>query len=401
MEGSGKIKNKKHIYLFFLIISAFLSISLFEVLVVIGILWAVYDIVKNKSVDGSFKIPIGLFSITTVLSTVLFFPKMISKAVEEGVFQLLYFFKVESSQDIIKKTTVLFIGIGTVLTPLVVYNFFTLGKTKPIWGGEFEVGQFYGMFSLMAFFSGLYFIKIKKKNFGILFFVLSILFFAILIIAHKRSPLLGFLVISYLTFFIMYRNSLISKGLFWGLNVILFIFLATGYVYLSKTDHRFIILNEMVIGKKEINFHNLNRFSSARIGIGLDGINIIKTDIKEGNYLNLLIGHGVRSGAYLPHKHSPPNWERYESIFIISEFIEKGLIGLIAVLSIFYLAFKTFLTVRIRDDFDILALGLFVPLLIHLVGSIFTFFWDALLPLYLLLFKIGEMYFENKKSGGI
>jgi len=174
--------------------------------------------------------------------------------------------------------------------------------------------------------------------------------------------------------------------------------IVSGYAYLSKTDERFKVLNSIILGKEKISYETLNRFSSGRIGIGLDGINIIKNDLKEGSFLNLLIGHGVRSAIYLPKHYSHAKLQRYESVFIISEFIEKGVIGLIAILAIFYLAFKTFLTARITDSFDILALGLFVPLLIHLIGSIFTFFWDALLPMYLLLFKIGEVYFRSKSE---
>jgi len=393
MEGRITLKEG---YILFLIISAFLSISLFELLVVVGILWLVYDFIKNRKLEGGLKIPVFAFSTTTVLSTAIYFPKMISKAVEEGIFQILYFFKIEKDQKTIKKIIISFLIIGVVLIPIIVYNYITLGRTKPIWGGEFEVGQFYGMFTLISFFSGIYFIKQKRAKFAFILFSLSLVFFIILILSHKRSPLLGFLFISYLTFFLMYKNKLIHKFLFIGLNLLLSVALITGYIYLSKTDHRFEVFNDMIFGKKEINYENINRFSSGRIGIGLDGINVIKNDIKEGNILNLLIGHGVRSGLYLPHQYSPKNWAKYESIFIISEFIEKGLVGLIAVVAIFYMAFKTFLTIKIEESFDIIALGLFVPLLIHLVGSIFTFFWDALLPMYLLLFKIGEIYFKNK-----
>lgn len=103
----------------------------------------------------------------------------------------------------------------------------------------------------------------------------------------------------------------------------------------------------------------------------------------------------------MPHVYSPKNFVKYESIFILSEFIEKGLIGLLAILAIFFIAFKTFISIKIKTDFDLVAIGLFVPLLIHLVGSIFTFFWDALLPAYLLLFKIGEVYFKKEAANDI
>ena len=165
---------------------------------------------------------------------------------------------------------------------------------------------------------------------------------------------------------------------------------------MSQTDVRFKTLNNVIMGKEPLNYQTLNRISSARVGIGYDAVKIIQNDIKEGNYINLLIGHGVRSGYYLPHERSPKTWVKYESVFILSEFIEKGIVGLIAELFIIFIAFKTFLTVKIRGNTDIIALGLFIPLLIHIIGSVFTFFWDALLPLYLLLFKLGELYFSKR-----
>ncbi|WP_457623716.1 O-antigen ligase family protein [Persephonella sp.] len=394
---AGKV-NLKEIYLYLLIISAFVSISIFEVFVVIGILWLFYDFSRERKLSGGLKLPVLTFSFTTVISTALSFPKMISKAVEEGLFQILYFLKINSNRESIKRIIFTFLTIAVLLIPLVIYNYITLGRTKPIWGGEFEVGQFYGMFTLIAFFVGLYFFKDKNKKIASILFILSLIFFAILIMSTKRSPILGFLFISYLTFLVMYKNRLVNRITFWGLNLFLFIAVMSGYAYLSKTDPRFQTLNQVVTGKKPLNFQTLNKISSARVGIGIDGINVIKTDIKEGRVVNLLIGHGVRSAIYLPKEHSPAKLQKYESVFLISEFIEKGLLGLIAILAIFYLAFKTFLTVKITDSFDILALGLFVPLLIHLIGSIFTFFWDALLPMYLLLFKIGEVYFRSKSE---
>jgi len=230
----------------------------------------------------------------------------------------------------------------------------------------------------------------------IIFAVLTVIFIIILILTHRRSPILGFFVVSYMTLFVLYRNNIVKRLYFWMVNGFIAVLMLMGYFYLSMNDIRFQMVNKVITGEKPLNFHILNRISSSRVGIGTDALNIIKNDIEKGNWINLLMGHGVRSGYYLPHQYSPKNRLKYESIFIISEFIEKGLIGLIAILAIFYYAFKTFLTVRITDSFDLFALGLFVPLLVHLVGSIFTFFWDALLPLYLLLFKIAEVYFDGK-----
>jgi hypothetical protein len=127
----------------------------------------------------------------------------------------------------------------------------------------------------------------------------------------------------------------------------------------------------------------------------LDGIDIISKDFREGRWERLILGNGIRSGLYLPQKRSPKSWERYESIILVSEFIERGIVGLLAILSIYLIAFKKFLGLKLRKDIEVLYLVGFLPLLIHLIGSLFTFFWDALLPLYLVLYKIGELSFKE------
>ena len=387
----------KLIYLYLLITSAFVSISVFEIFVAVGVLWAVYEIFKEKRLEGSLRYPVAVFGGVSVLSTILFAPKMIAKSIEEGLFQFLYFLRQDLSKDNIKKLLVFLVFVGILLFPVELYRFFKTGQFIPVWGSTFETGQFYGMFSLMALFLGFYFYSAGRKNLGLFMFFLTVFYFIILVLTHRRSPLFGYMIVGYLSFIVLYLNGFMKKIVFWGANLVLTVFLIGGYIYLSKTDVRFQTLNDIILGKKEFNFQNLNRISSARIGIGIDAVNIIKNDIEKGNWVNLLIGHGVRSGYYLPHRYSPEGWMKYESIFIISEFIEKGIVGLLAILVLFFIAFKRFITVKIKDSFDMVVLGLFVPLLLHLIGSVFTFFWDALLPMYLLLFKIGESYFERER----
>ncbi|WP_457636410.1 O-antigen ligase family protein [Persephonella sp.] len=383
----------KQTYLFLLVLSAFISISVFEIFVAVGLLWAFYEFLKNRRTEGVLKFPVLAFGSVSVLSTVLYAPKMITKSIEEGIFQFLYFLKVKADRDFVFRLIIFFIIIGILLLPVVFYKYYRFSQPTPVWGSTFETGQFYGMFAVMSAFLSFYFYSKKDKKF-ILFAFLTLLFFVVLVLTHRRSPLLGFMVAGYLSFVVLYLNGYMKKVLFWGANIFLSVLIVGSYFYLSKTDVRFQVLNDIVLGKKELNFNTLNTISNSRIRIGIDAVNIIKNDIKQGNWLNLLIGHGVRSGYYLPHEYSPKNWYKYESVFILSEFVEKGIVGLMAVIGIFFLAFKRFVTVKIKEPSDIVALGLFVPLLIHLIGSVFTFFWDALLPVYLLLFKIGENYFR-------
>ncbi len=384
----------KQTYLFLLVLSAFISISVFEIFVAVGLLWAFYEFLKSRRTEGVLKFPVLAFGSVSVLSTVLYAPKMISKSIEEGIFQFLYFLKVKADRDFVFRLIIFFIIIGILLLPVVFYKYYRFSQPTPVWGSTFETGQFYGMFAVMSAFLSFYFYSKKDKKF-ILFAFLTFLFFVVLVFTHRRSPLLGFMIIGYLSFVVLYINGYMKEVLFWGANIFLSVLIVGGYFYLSKTDLRFQVLNDIVLGKKELNFDTLNTVSNSRIGIGIDAVNIIKNDIKQGNWLNLLMGHGVRSGYYLPHEYSPKSWYKYESVFVLSEFVEKGIVGLMAVIGIFFLAFKRFITVKIKEPSDVVALGLFVPLLIHLVGSIFTFFWDALLPVYLLLFKIGENYFRK------
>ncbi len=391
----------REVYVYLLITSMFISISVFEIFVGIGLLWIIWDLIKKRALfEGSLKYPLVIYASVSVLSTAFFAPKMMGKSIEEGIFQFLYFFKVQPRQEFIRNIQFLFITIGVLLIPIVLYHYQKLGITTPIWGGQFEVGQFYSMFTIISGLLGLYFFK-RNRALGTFFIVLSLIFFSILILSHRRSPLLGFLVVFYLLLFIFSKNKVLPKMAFVLTNLVFVISLVGGYVYLSKTDYRFKLLNNVIIGKEKFNLETLNSIGSNRVHIAIDAVNIIKTDLKQGNWINLLIGHGIRSGYYLPHVYSPKNFVKYESIFILSEFIEKGLIGLLAILAIFFIAFKTFISIKIKTDFDLVAIGLFVPLLIHLVGSIFTFFWDALLPAYLLLFKIGEVYFKKEAANDI
>ncbi|MEJ7555742.1 MAG: hypothetical protein WKI51_01685, partial [Aquificaceae bacterium] len=86
----------------------------------------------------------------------------------------------------------------------------------------------------------------------------------------------------------------------------------------------------------------------------------------------------------------------YESIFLLSELIEKGLLGLFAVLWVYYAYFRFLLGFRIEDNVDYLLMPLLLALGSHLVGTVFTFFWDAMLPLYLVLFMVVERFRFSK-----
>jgi hypothetical protein len=284
---------------------------------------------------------------------------------------------------------------------LVIYNtglHYNPATVSGIWGGVFEVANFFTIFSFSAFFLGVYFLLKKKYLPSLIAFALFFLFLASLIFTHRRAYMLSFFLLFYLVLFILYKSLIIRKTLFYFISLLFSIILIGGYFYLSETDYRFQHINKIILGKEDLNPQILTSISSSRYLILLDAISIIEKDLEAKKYINLLIGHGINSGIYLPHEnYTRITLGKYESIFLVSEFIEIGLIGLLAELMIFFLVFKFLIGLRLYFDEDVLALSLVIPLAIHLLSVIFTFFWDALLPLYLLLFKLGEVYFRDKE----
>ncbi len=395
MEKLKKL-NFREIYIYIFIFSAFISISLFEIFVVLGLLITIYDLSRKNLKLGSLGKPLLLFSSVSILSTVLFNIKLINKGIEEALFQLIYFFNLKKLKihSLALKINYIFIFFSILLIPIVIYKAHKTGIPAPIWGGVFEVGQFYSMFSITSFLLSIYFFRRENKFIAFIFLILTFLLIGIVFFTHRRTAILGLFAVFYILLIVLVKNKILNKLIFRGINIVLVLSFIGGYWYLSKTDYRFKVLNELITGKREINNeYNLQVVSSARYGIMKDALNIIETDIKNKNFANLLIGHGINSGSYLPHHYSPKDYGKYESIFLLSEFIEIGLIGVLAELWLIFIAFKKFLQIKITRHRDIYVVSLFIPLLIHLVGITFTFFWDALLPLYFLLYKIGEEHF--------
>lgn len=401
------VNRLKEIYVILLVISSFISIALFELFVVFGVVYGIYCLFKEFSqrrLEGNLALPILLYSTVTVTSTALFASKNFVKSLEEGLYQLIYFFEVPSQIRFVKNLVYLFLLMGIFISGLVWYNYFKLGFTKGFWGGEFEIGQYYAEISLILFVILIGFLQkiFREKTFSSRFWYFAVggivlfgYFVMILIFSTKRSPILGFMVVFLFILAVMVKNKLLAKKHIFITILMIFITLFAGYKYLSSKDIRYKALTEVILGKKDFSKKTLSVITSSRSKIFLDGLKVVEYEIENKKYINLIIGNGIRPGYYLPHWHTSKSCTRYESIFILSEFIEKGLLGLLAELFIILGAFKTAYNSRIRNLDDCFAFSLYVPLLVHLVGVSFTFFWDALLPMYFLLFRIGEKHFYN------
>ena len=389
---------RRESFIVFLLISAFISISVFEILTFLGLVFTLYEMYKEKrGTKGILSVPILTFSTVSFLSTLIFNFSYLLKGIEEGIFQLLYFFRVGKERLEKLKETILIVLIlsGIFLYPVAVYTFLKNGESTLIWGSMFEAGHFFSIFSISSFLTGIYFYKKGNKKMSYIFLFLFVVFSTVVIFSFRRTAFLEFVVGTFLTAFVMYRSRFIGKNFFAGTFVFLLVFSVVDYSFMSLKDKRFKALNQILLNK-EITAEKIDTVANMRYYIFLDAIDVIKTDLKEKSVLNILVGHGVRSGVNLPHKHSKEDMERYESFFILSEFIEKGLVGVLAVLFIFFRAFKFFVSLKPESLDKSIGLVFLIPLILHLTGVLFTYFWDALLPLYFLLFRVGEVYFEKE-----
>ena len=201
--------------------------------------------------------------------------------------------------------------------------------------------------------------------------------------------ILALLIIFLIVLFVFHRNRLIKLSILIPVFASILVVSLGGYFYLSKTDQRFKTLNQILLGKRKLDDRTMNIISSGRWAIFKEAIEVIERDIKEKNILHILIGHGTRAKEYL-HPESPIKQPRYESFFIITEFIERGLTGVIGILIIYTHYFSTILSFRLKREIDYYRLILIIPLGIHLVQTLFTYFWDAMLPMFMILFKISE-----------
>ncbi len=393
----------KKYYLLFLIISAFISISLFEIVLSLGILYTIYSFLHKKiSLSGKLSFPIAIFASDTIISTLIFNPSKFVKSIEEGLFQFLYFFPINKKETYFYKDIlpILFVFSGLFLLPVTIFTFLKTGKSSLFWGSQFEVGFFFSLFSISSLLLAICSLRENRRDRYFIYLLLFLIFSFTIFISFRRTAFLQFTVGIILVSFILLKNRYINKSFFLGTIGFLIFYSIGNYIFMSKYDYRFKELNKVIEGKTDKG--SINTITSSRYSIFLDGIHIVKKDIENKNVLNILLGHGIRPGNYLPHIYDKKGKrvlrERYESFFLLSEFIERGLIGVISILLIYFYAFHSFFTVKIKSLGDLKAVLFFVPLILHLIGTTFTFFWDALLPLFLLLFKTGEVYFGKQDS---
>jgi len=363
-----------------------LSISLFEGLVIGLMVYTFYLIAKGRLKPyGRLFNPLLLYAFPTFLSTVLYTSNQVGKAIERSFFLLIYPLggKEILGYETFKKLNQLLIFAGVLLIPVVLYNFYKNGVPAPLWGGVFEVGFLYTFFSISAL--AMFFFTKRK-----VYFVLFLIFTCFVFLSMRRSAMMG-LFFSLLLILYLLRGMAFRKSLIVVLTFVFFVSVIAIGIFAQK-DQRFFTITKVLLGQETLNEKTLDTILSTRWSNFKAGLEVIKRDINEGNYIQLLIGHGINSGYYLEPK--SPAGGSYESVFLLSEFIEKGLLGLLGLLWLWGSYYSYLLNLKLKKEEDILLVPSLSFLSAMLVGSVFTLFWDAMLPWVLLVFRLAEKQLE-------
>lgn len=383
----GKIKTALNINIFFflLILTAYMSISAFEVLVVILLIYGIYKVIKGELfLKGTLTVPITIYSIPTILGNLIYNISMIGRAIEESIFQFLYVLKgsFDFSLKDFEKINIFIIFVGLISSIVAIGKLYFLGELSPIWGGPFEVGTFFAVFAISSL--SMYFYTGKR-----IYLVLFLYFSAFVFLSTKRNSMIGYIFTLGL-FLYLYKNHINIKKLFLiGILTGLVSGLLIGYLY--QKDIRFRAMLEVVENPED---KHLDTAFSLRWTLFWQGVEVIKRDFQEHNIVALFVGHGVFPGARLEPKSA--NGTTYESVIFISEMTSRGLIGLFGIIFMMFSYYRFLLSLRNKLlQKDVVVLSVMMPLSILFAGSIFSGFWDALMPLYFLMFGVGEKFIKS------
>lgn len=378
--------EKIKIILFLTIFSSFFSITIYEGLIIIWLVLTLILIIKERKLfKGYFTAPILLFSIPQIISTALYNFRFVYKSLEQGLFSFIYFsvpfLKLEYKD--LERINKLIIYSSFLSAGFLIYNFVEYKKLAMARGQIFEVAIFSSIFAIVS-------ISMYIYNRDKLYLILFLLFSFVVFLTFRRSYMIGY-VLAIILLLLLLRH-IISRRLFYGVLCFIFLTLGSTVIYLFNKDPRFVHMYEVLTGKKDLNPKVINIITSTRLNKFKKGIKRIKKSWEEGNYMAFIFGHGIeRAKPYLP----PP----YESIFILQEFIERGIVGLLGILLFFYRYFKLFFKFSLKRREDALLIPFLIIPAVNIGATIFNVFWNAMLPLYVLFLGIVE-YFYNKSREG-
>jgi hypothetical protein len=315
----------------------------------------------------------------------LFNHSVIVKAFGEAFLPFLYFW---SKPKYDRWFIFLLPAFGVVYFVFWAVKFYFFGEHKVFWGGIFRSVEFFSIFSLSTFILSLNFRG--KKSFWLIF-SLGLLSLIPVFLIKRRSFIIGVPIVSALVTISLLRNGFLNKSKVYAFLLSCLFFMLSGMGYLIMKDERFEPIRKLIKGDRIEVQEDLNTITSYRFELFQKAVDVIQDDIKNKRVMNILFAHGIRAGKHI----LGGNIERFESFIFVSEIVERGIIGLLGEVLIWFHITIFFIRRKVKSpEFIVFA----IPIALHLFSSIFRFFWNTTLPLYLFLFRLAEEYSTERKD---
>lgn len=385
-------------FLLLLTVASFpLSVTLHHGLVSLCVLIVFYNIFRERRFPekGLLTNPIHLFNFSTLASALLYVPEKIREALSSSFLRYVYLSPLRGEVgglDFFHLLNRILFLEGIFLLPVFAYNLFVMNRYKLLWGNMFKVAEIYALFTLVALSLALY-----RKSW--VYFLASGVFFAVMMSPARRAEILGLAltVLLIVVLYLKYNRVYLRQGI--AFLTAIFILLAGGFLYFAEyqKDPRFVLALEILKGQKELNEETLNRLSTTRWNNLKAGLVVVGRDFSEVNLVPLLVGHGIYGGGKLTPP--PPNGlPYYEGIGIVLEFIQRGALGVIALVLIFLRSLKMLFSMDLRREENLILLPCVSYMVFYNLSTVFTPYVNATLPVALLLFGLAEGYLRQSQG---
>ncbi len=373
------------------------SITLHHALVSLCTLYVLYDLFRKRRTPfgGLLTNPIHLFNLSTVASAIIYMPEKLREAFSSSFLRYAYLLPVKGAvrnADFFYTVNRVLVLEGVILIPVFVYNLIFLNRYKLLWGDMFKVAEIYALFTLAAVNLALY----RRSP---LYSVLAIVFFGIMLAPARRAEILGLLLTLLLIGILYLRHNLRYAKYAVVLTASFLLLVGGAFLHFAGkgSDPRFVYAMEVIKGDRELDEEVLDRISSRRWDNLKAGLVVIGRDVSELNLLPLLIGHGIYSG----HKLSPPppnGLPYYESVVFVQELIQRGILGVAAMVLIFVRSLRLFFSLDLSRREHLLVLSSVSYLVFYNLSSIFTPYVNATFPVALFMFGLAEGYLRGSQD---
>ncbi len=381
------------------VLSAFISISIYQIFAALTILAGFYKLIitKSKTKKNWVFIALIMHALFVGLGTILY---KITKF--DKIFELIFytfiilnysnFNKSKIKPIVMKYLPYLSVMGGYVLSIYVLNKLSNGGKPIGFWGGFFVTGN---LLSISIFSTFLIYKRNKNKVIKFLILSLNILFIFAIFKTGRRSLLLALIVCFFILGFYLafiYNKSKKKKIAF----VFLLLFtVISGLVFLNNSNyHRIIEIREFINNYQNYNndqlYSKLDSLSSNRIEIIRISYLIVKKSLQNNDYSKLLTGWGINTLQANLQKYNIDSsiskyFHSYESFVFINEFMHGGIFACLFSL-IYYILMIIFFFKIITKKSDNYLLA--YPLLFNLIYRSFTFFHVPINGLFYLLYAL-------------